>query len=104
MSLEQFAQLDFSRDLQQAFLSPLTVEEFDVIGITVEYDRSLELFRRLFCPDVSFHAIVPIVTRIDNVSFMILTRNYGRRFSNSTNSTLIITSTGFADSVICAER
>ena len=58
MGLEQFAQLDFARDLQEAFLSPVAVEEFDFIGITEEYDRSLELFRRLFCPDVSFHAIV----------------------------------------------
>jgi hypothetical protein len=56
MSLEQFAQLDFVRDLQQAFLSPLTVEEFDFIGITEEYDRSLELFRRLFCPDTPLDA------------------------------------------------
>jgi hypothetical protein len=43
MGLEQFAQLDFARDLQEAFLSPVTVEEFDFIGITEEYDRSLEL-------------------------------------------------------------
>ena len=58
MSLEQFAQLEFARNLQEALLSPLAVEEFDFIGITEEYDRSLELFRRLFCPDVSFHATV----------------------------------------------
>ena len=57
MSLEQFAQLDFARDLQQAFLSPLTVEEFDFVGITEEYDRSLELFRRLFCPDTRLDAM-----------------------------------------------
>ncbi len=56
MSLEQYAQLDFARDLQEAFLSPLTVEEFDFIGITEEYDRSLELFRRLFCPDTRLDA------------------------------------------------
>ncbi len=56
MSLEQFAQLDFARDLQQAFLSPFTVEEFDFIGITEEYGRSLELFRRLFCPETQLDA------------------------------------------------
>ena len=56
MSLEQFAQLDFARDLQEAFLSPLAVEEFDFIGITEEYDRSLELFRRLFCLDTRLDA------------------------------------------------
>ena len=56
MSLEQFAQLDFARDLQEAFLSPLAVEQFDFIGITEEYDRSLELFRRLFCPDTRLDA------------------------------------------------
>jgi hypothetical protein len=58
MSLEQFARLDFASNLQQAFLFPLAVEEFDFIGITEEYDRSLELFRRLFCPDASFVAPV----------------------------------------------
>jgi hypothetical protein len=58
MSLEQFAQLDFVRDLQQAYLFPLAVEEFDFIGITEEYDRSLELFRRLFCPGAQFDATV----------------------------------------------
>jgi hypothetical protein len=58
MSLEQFAQLDYARDLQQAYLFPLAVEEFDFIGITEEYDRSLELFRRLFCPDAQFDATV----------------------------------------------
>jgi len=58
MSLEQFAQLEFARNLQQAFLFPLAVEQFDFIGITEEYDRSLELFRRLFCPHASFDAMV----------------------------------------------
>lgn len=58
MNLEQFAQLDFARDLQQAYLHPLTVEKFDFVGITEEYDRSIELFRRLFCPNVQFDASV----------------------------------------------
>lgn len=57
-SLEQFAQLDFVRNLQQKYLIPLAVEEFDFIGITEEYDRSLELFRRLFCPEAQFDATV----------------------------------------------
>ena len=30
---------------------PLAVEEFDFLGITEEYDRSLELFRRLLYPE-----------------------------------------------------
>jgi len=55
-SLEQFAQLKFVRNLQQAYLIPLGVEQFDFIGITEEYDRSLELFRRLFCPEAQFDA------------------------------------------------
>jgi hypothetical protein len=58
MSLEQFAQLEITRNLQEALLSPLAVEQFDFIGITEEYDRSLELFRRLFCPDVCIDATV----------------------------------------------
>jgi hypothetical protein len=56
LSLEQFAESDFARDLQRAFLYPLAVEDFDFIGITEEYDRSLELFRRLFCPGISFRS------------------------------------------------
>jgi hypothetical protein len=58
MNLEEFAHLRFARDNQQAYLFPLTVEEFDFVGITEEYDRSLELFRRLFCPDASFGTIM----------------------------------------------
>ena len=58
MDLEQFAQLDFVRDLQRKYLVPLAVEEFGFIGITEEYDRSLELFRRLFCPEMQFDATV----------------------------------------------
>jgi len=58
MSLEQYAQLNFSRDLQRAFIFPLSIEEFDFIGITEEYDRSLELFRRLFCPETQFDTTV----------------------------------------------
>jgi hypothetical protein len=58
MRLDQLAQLDFVRNLQRAYLFPLDVEQFDFIGITEEYDRSLELFRRLFCPATQFDAAV----------------------------------------------
>ncbi|HEY7002114.1 MAG TPA: sulfotransferase family 2 domain-containing protein [Candidatus Udaeobacter sp.] len=58
MSLEQFAELEFARNLQEAFLSSLAVEQFDFIGITEEFDRSLELFRRLFCPDIRLDATI----------------------------------------------
>lgn len=51
LSLEQFAQLAFARDVYFRWFSPLGVERFDFIGIMEEYDRSLELFRRLICPD-----------------------------------------------------
>ena len=52
MSLEQFAQLDFTRDVYSRWFSPLGVERFAFVGIMEEYDRSLELFRRLICPDI----------------------------------------------------
>jgi hypothetical protein len=52
MSLEQFAELDFARDVYFRWFSPLGVERFDFVGIMEEYDRSLELFRRLICPDI----------------------------------------------------
>ena len=52
MSLEQFAGLDFARDVYFRWFSPSGVERFDFVGIMEEYDRSLELFRRLICPDI----------------------------------------------------
>jgi hypothetical protein len=52
MSLEQFARLDFARDVYFRWFSPLGVERFDFVGIMEEYERSLELFRRLICPDI----------------------------------------------------
>ena len=52
MSLEQFAQLDFARDVYSRWFSPLGVERFDFVGIMEEYDRSLEMFRRLICPEI----------------------------------------------------
>jgi hypothetical protein len=54
MTLEQFARLDFARDVYFRWFSPLGVERFDFVGIMEEYDRSLELFRRLFCPEIQF--------------------------------------------------
>jgi hypothetical protein len=58
LSLEQFAQLAFARDVYSRWFSPLGVERFDFIGIMEEYDRSLELFRRLICPEVKFRMTV----------------------------------------------
>src|SRR4029453_6505611 len=55
MSLEQFARLDFARDVYFRWFFPLGVERFDFVGIMEEYDRSLELFRRLFCPGIKFN-------------------------------------------------
>ena len=56
MSFEQFAQMDIARNVQHRFLSPAGVDGFAFAGITEEYERSLELFRRLICPDLE---IVP---------------------------------------------
>jgi Sulfotransferase family len=54
MTLEEFARLEAIRNVQHRFLSPLGVEGFAFIGITEEYERSLELFRRLIYPDIQF--------------------------------------------------
>jgi hypothetical protein len=56
MTLEDFAQLDIARNVQHRFLSPGGVEAFDFIGITEEYERSLELFRRLVAPNLTITA------------------------------------------------
>lgn len=58
MSLEQFAGLDFVRNVYFRWFSQLDVERFDFVGITEEYGRSLELFRHLICPEIKFHAEV----------------------------------------------
>jgi hypothetical protein len=51
MSLEDFALL--ARNVQHRFLSPAGVERFAFVGITEEYERSLELFHRLICPEIN---------------------------------------------------
>lgn len=53
MTLEDFASIDQTRNVQYLSLAPVGVERFAFVGITEEYERSLELFRRLICPDVS---------------------------------------------------
>lgn len=58
MSLEEFARLDVLRNVHHKFLFPITVERFSFVGITEEYGRSLELFRRLVCPDVE---VIPTI-------------------------------------------
>lgn len=58
LSLEQFAELDFARNLYSRWFSRWDVDRFDFIGIMEEYDRSLELFRRLICPEVKFRITV----------------------------------------------
>ncbi len=51
MTLEDFARLDIARNVQNRFLAPVAMEGFAFVGITEEYERSLELFRRLISPD-----------------------------------------------------
>jgi len=58
MSLEQFARTSFARDLQHRILCPLGVGGFAFIGITEEYERSIELFRRLIYPNVPFDKLL----------------------------------------------
>jgi hypothetical protein len=58
MSLEDFASLDMTRNVQYLSLAPAGMERFAFVGITEEYERSLELFRRLICPDVKLAPVV----------------------------------------------
>jgi len=53
MTLEDFASMEQTRNVQYLSLAPAGVERFAFIGITEEYERSLELFRRLICPKVN---------------------------------------------------
>jgi hypothetical protein len=58
MSLMEFAELERARNVQYRFLAPVGVGYCDFIGIAEEYDRSIKLFQRLFCPatDTTFEA------------------------------------------------
>jgi hypothetical protein len=52
LSLLEFAELERLRNVQHRFLSPTGVNGCDFVGITEEYDRSIKLFQKLFCPDM----------------------------------------------------
>ena len=51
MSLMEFAEWERARNVQHRFLAPVGVEHCDFIGIAEEYDRSIKLFQKLFCPE-----------------------------------------------------
>jgi len=52
MSLIEFAQLDLVRNRQHEFLKPAGPQYCDFVGITEEYDRSIKLLQKLFCPEL----------------------------------------------------
>jgi hypothetical protein len=52
MSLVEFAELKETRNAQYNYLAPVGVEYCAFIGITEEYDRSVKLFQKLFCPGI----------------------------------------------------
>ncbi len=54
MTFEDFARLEIARNVQHRFLSPIGADGFAFVGITEEYERSLELFRRLISPNTTF--------------------------------------------------
>jgi hypothetical protein len=58
MTLEDFAALRMTRNVQYISLAPAEMERFAFVGITEEYERSLELFRRLICPDVKIDPLM----------------------------------------------
>lgn len=58
MTLLQFAEWETARNRQTLFLQPTGPAHCDFIGITEEYDRSVELFQRLFCPQINLVAQV----------------------------------------------
>jgi len=56
MSLLGFAALKEMRNVHSRFLSGKDLDTFDFIGITEEYTRSLQLFKKIFfpCVDIDF--------------------------------------------------
>jgi len=48
MSLEQFAELRPLQNIHVRFLQGIDIERFDFVGLTEQYERSLELFSRRF--------------------------------------------------------
>lgn len=56
LSLLEFAALPEMRDVHARFLGGVPVERFAFVGLTERFDEGMELFRRLFCPELRFEA------------------------------------------------
>lgn len=56
LSLREFAALPEMRDVHARFLGGVPPERFAFIGLTERFDEGMELFRRLFCPELRFEA------------------------------------------------
>lgn len=54
LSLPAFAALPEMRDVHARFLGGVPPERFAFIGLTERFDEGMELFRRLFCPELGF--------------------------------------------------
>jgi hypothetical protein len=56
LSLRAFAALPEMRDVHARFLGGVPVEAFAFVGLTERFDAGMELFRRLFCPELRLEA------------------------------------------------
>jgi len=52
LSLEEFVSLSHFHNLYAKYLVGMRLSRFDFIGITENYEASIEVFRRMFLPDV----------------------------------------------------
>ena len=55
MDLKDFAAIPEMQNVHSRFLGGKDVRTFDFIGIIEEYDKSIELFKKIFCPDIDIH-------------------------------------------------
>jgi hypothetical protein len=56
LSLLAFAALPEMRDVHARFLGGVPLERFAFVGLTERFDEGMDLFRRLFCPELRYES------------------------------------------------
>ena len=67
LSLAEFAEIEGMRNVHSRLLKGKTLDDFDFIGITEDYDRGVALFLKLFAPRAA-PSPVPAVNQNQNKS------------------------------------
>lgn len=52
LDLRGFGEIPIMRNFQSLFLDGMDISQFDFVGLTESYDRSIRLFYKMFCPNL----------------------------------------------------